>query len=95
MSATVVSVANRVGCAGLVVWVHHVGGTLERLERSAHFWQVDVEAARFVLIAIDEDGDVVDRFKRPARRIDASRAGVTDAPEAGAGFTNLATPPVQ
>ena len=48
-----------------------------------------------VVSAIDEDGDVVDRFKRPARRIDASRAGVTDAPEAGAGFTNLATPPVQ
>ena len=68
---------------------------LERLERSAHFWQVDVEAERVVLTAIDEDGDVVDRFQRPARRIDASRAGATDAPEAGAGFTNLATPPVQ
>ena len=46
---------------------------LERLERSAHFWQVDVGALRAVLTAIDEDGEVVDRFERPARRIDASK----------------------
>lgn len=64
---------------------------LERLERSAHFWQVDVEAKRVVLTAIDEDGKVVDRFERPARRIDASQA----APEAGPVFTNLAIPPDQ
>ena len=87
------------GCFGrLPRWVRtqrRVGPSrrwyLERLERSAHFWQVDVEAKRVVLTAIDEDGKVVDRFERPARRIDASQA----APEAGPVFTNLAIPPDQ
>ena len=49
---------------------------LERLERAAHFWQVDVDARRATYTAIDEDGDVVDRFERAARRIDATHAGV-------------------
>ena len=48
---------------------------LERLERSAHFWQVDVDALKATFTAIDEDGDVVDRFERAARRIDATRSG--------------------
>jgi hypothetical protein len=64
---------------------------LERLERSAHFWQVEAGPQRVVMTAIDEDGEVVDRFERPARRIDASRA----ATQADTAFNALATPPDQ
>ena len=59
---------------------------LERLERSAHFWQVDVDERRAMLTAIDEDGEVVDRFERPSRRVDASQS----ATGAGAALTTLA-----